>query len=64
MTTTTLPVVTQVPSRLEPFGGIGWTVYTFGDAREAADFVRTNPNARMPCWRRFDIVGGQLVQVR
>ena len=56
--------VLRVPSRTEPFGGIGWTVYEFATAREAAEFVRGFPQAAMPCWKRFEIIGGELIQVR
>lgn len=52
-----------VPHRLEPFGEIGWTV-TRMTAEAAADFVRNHRNAAMPCWERFDVIDGRLVQVR
>lgn len=53
----------QLPYRLECFGQTGWTVATF-TARDAAVFVLANPQAAMPCWRRFDIVNGELIQTR
>jgi hypothetical protein len=61
---TTTKTVSKVPSRTEPFGGIGWTVYEFANAREAADFVRSYPQAAMPCWKRFEVIDGDLIQVR
>lgn len=56
--------VTKLPARLEPFGDIGWTVFTFPDARAAASWFLANPQARMPCWQRLEVIDGQLVQVR
>lgn len=53
----------RLPYRLEPFGHKGWTVTEF-TAVEAATFVKRNPAAAMPCWKRFEIIGGALVQVR
>ena len=53
----------NLPYRLEPFGMIGWTVSTM-TATEAALFVQTHPSAAMPCWKRFDVIGGRLVLVR
>jgi hypothetical protein len=50
--------VTKVPFRLEPFGTTGWTVFEAVDAYEAAVFVRRNPAAAMPCWKRWEIVDG------
>lgn len=61
--TTTKPKF-ELPARLEPFGGIGWTICEFADARAAAAFVVAHPSAAMPCWRRFDIVDGALMVVR
>jgi hypothetical protein len=58
-------LVTKVPGRCEPVSGDnGWTVYEFATAVEAADFVRAYPQAAMPCWKRWEIVDGQLTQVR
>lgn len=56
--------VTQVPARLEPFGETGWTVFSFADARAAAEWVASYPQAAMPCWRRFETVGGELMLAR
>lgn len=42
----------------------GWTVGHFTDARAAARFVQAHPTAAMPCWRRFDVVDGELRSVR
>lgn len=53
--------VTEVPHRLEPFRGIGWTVATFASPALAAAFVTAHPNAAMPCWRRWEIADGDLV---
>lgn len=53
----------NLPYRLEPFGQIGWTVARM-TAEAAAEFVRTNGAAAMPCWKRFDVIDGRLVQVR
>lgn len=55
---------TQVPYRLEPFGGAGWSVALFASAELAAGFVQAHPQAAMPCWRRFDVIAGALVLVR
>jgi len=49
-------LITRVPARTEPFGGIGWTVYEFSDATEAAEWTRKHPQAEMPCWRRYTIL--------
>lgn len=57
-------LVTKVPARLEPFGQTGWTVFGFATATEAAAWVASNPRAAMPCWRRFDVVDGDLVLAR
>lgn len=56
--------VTQVPARLEPFGGIGWTIFEFSSAHEAAEWVSRYRSAAMPCWKRFEIIDGELLQVR
>jgi hypothetical protein len=64
MNATEFQKVTQVPARTEPFGGIGWTVYTFIDAREAARWVAAFPQAAMPCWKRFETVNGELLRAR
>lgn len=53
----------NLPYRLEPFGLNGWTVVSMS-AEVAANFVRNNPAAAMPCWKRFDVIEGRLVQVR
>jgi hypothetical protein len=53
----------SLPYRLEPFGQSGWTVARMS-AQEAAAFVRANPQAEMPCWKRFDEIDGQLFLVR
>ncbi len=48
-----------VPGR----GDAGWTVKNFPTARDAARFVAVHPEAAMPCWQRFSVVGGELVSV-
>lgn len=53
----------SLPYRLEPFGLTGWTVVSMS-TEDAANFVRANPSAAMPCWKRFDVIEGCLVQVR
>lgn len=50
----------MIPGR----GDAGWTVYQFADAREAARFVEANRASAMPCWQRFEIINGELIQVR
>ena len=52
-----------LPYRLEPFGGRGYTASVMS-AKDAAEFVTANPQAAMPCWKRFDIIGGLLIQTR
>lgn len=42
----------------------GWTVYGFKNAFEAANFVAAYPHAAMPCWKRFETINGELIQVR
>jgi hypothetical protein len=32
----------------------GWTLFVFKDADTAMEFVRSNPQAAMPCWKRPD----------
>ena len=59
-----MTTVTQVPHRMECFGQTGWTVTTFATARDAAAFVSSNGAAATPCWKRFDIVNGELVLAR
>ena len=56
--------VTRLPYRLEPFGGIGWTVAEFATAGAAAEWFSNNRHAAMPCWRRMEVVDGQLMLVR
>ena len=56
--------VTKVPSRLEPLGKSGWTVFEFASANDAAAFVKAYPECRMPCWARFDVVEGALLLAR
>jgi hypothetical protein len=53
----------NLPYRLEPFGMTGWTVSAMS-AEAAAQFVTNHPAAAMPCWKRFDVVAGRLVQTR
>jgi hypothetical protein len=53
----------KLPYRLEPFGGIGWTV-TAMTPEDAAKFVTRYPSAAMPCWKRLDIIDGRLCQTR
>jgi hypothetical protein len=45
-------------------GGAGWTVYQFVSAVEAAEFFEAHQHCAMPCWKRMDVIDGQLVQVR
>jgi hypothetical protein len=56
--------VTKVPARLEPFGDIGWTVFEFATAKEAAKWVASFPSAAMPCWKRWEVRDGNLMCVR
>lgn len=63
MRTTTKQLVTRLPHRLEPFGGIGWTVREFADAGEAAAWFTRYRQAAMPCWRRMVVVDGRLTLV-
>lgn len=56
--------VTKLPYRLEAFGGIGWTVTEFKTAADAAAFFTAHRNAEMPCWRRMDIINGELILAR
>lgn len=56
--------VTEVPYRTEPFGGIGWSTAKFDSARDAAQFVLAHPDAAERCWRRFEIVDGELTLAR
>ncbi len=70
MTSTTF----TIPYRLEAFPGMGngWTSTEFDNATpkgesgrtDAAWFFETYKSAAMPCWRRFDVVDGRLVQAR
>ena len=64
MKTTTTNLVTKLPFRCEPFGENGWTVGEFKSAKEAADFFQAYPNAAMPCWKRMDVINGELTLVR
>lgn len=45
-------------------GTAGWTMLEFSTAREAAEFFVAHQHAAMPCWKRMEVVGGELVQVR
>jgi endo-beta-N-acetylglucosaminidase D len=57
--------VTKVPARLEPLNmGIGWTVFEFATAKEAAEWVASFPQAAMPCWKRWETRDGNLMLVR
>jgi|CXWL01.1.fsa_nt_gi hypothetical protein len=47
-----LPV--KLPARLEPFGGIGWTMFGFADVGSRDAWMIANPQARMPCWKRIE----------
>ncbi len=42
-------------------GNAGWTMGEFPTAQAAARFVKAHPEAAMPCWQRFSVVGGELV---
>lgn len=58
-----IPDTIKLPYRLEPFGQIGWSVVE--TTREAAaQFFLTYQSARMPCWSRFEVIGGKLYIVR
>jgi hypothetical protein len=58
-------LVTKVPARLEPLKmGIGWTVFEFATAKDAADWVASFPQAAMPCWKRWETRDGNLMLVR
>lgn len=41
-------------------GEAGWTVRDCGDARSAALFFECHQFAAMPCWVRFEVIGGEL----
>jgi len=56
--------VTTIPHRLEPFGRAGWTVVGFADSRAAAAWYAAHRNAAMPCWKRWEVIDGCLMQVR
>jgi len=56
--------VTKVPSRIANNPASGWTVYEFSTAEDAALFVAQYPQCAMPCWKRFEVQGGALMQVR
>ena len=56
--------VTSLPHRFEKFGHIGWTVRGFATPQDAAAFFTAHPDAAMPCWRRMDVIDGQLMLVR
>lgn len=56
--------VNCLPHRLEPWGLTGWTVREFASAEDAAEFFLRHPDAAMPCWRRMEVIDGQLVLVR
>lgn len=60
----TFTTITCLPHRLEPWGMVGWTVREFASASDAADFFERYPAAAMPCWRRLEVIDGQLVLVR
>jgi hypothetical protein len=49
----------KVPGR----GEAGWTVYKFENAREAAWFFQSHQHCAMPCWKRFEVIDGELMQV-
>lgn len=55
--------VKTVPARLIGNPNSGWTVYEFTSAREAAMFVQQHPECAMPCWRRCEVINGELFQV-
>lgn len=57
-------MVTELPARLEPFGGKGWTVFRFDSAQDAAAWFESNRSAAMPCWKRMSVVDGALMLVR
>jgi hypothetical protein len=65
MKTTNHIPVTKVPALLAPLKmGSGWTVFEFATAKDAADWVASYPAAAMPCWKRCEIIAGELMQVR
>ena len=45
-------------------GEAGWTLISFGTAVEAATFFKQNQASAMPCWKRLEVVGGKLMEVR
>lgn len=56
--------VTDVPARLVEAPARGWTIYSFESPQAAADFVARHPECAMPCWQRFEVREGVLMQVR
>jgi hypothetical protein len=56
--------VTKVPARIADNPTSGWTVYEFKTPADAAAFVATYPECAMPCWKRFETINGDLMQVR
>ena len=56
--------VLAVPARIASNPASGWTVYEFKSAREAAEFITGYPECAMPCWKRFEVISGDLMQVR
>lgn len=61
--------VLALPYRLEAvpdpvLGKIGIAVGTFVSAKAAADFFQRYPQAATPCWKRMEVIDGELVQVR
>jgi hypothetical protein len=56
--------VTKVPARIAENPSSGWTVYSFETPEAAAVFVAGYPECEMPCWERFETIGGALMQVR
>ncbi len=51
----------RVPYRLEPFGGIGWTVAEFPSLELARAWARYHSCAAMPCWRNAAAWGGEAL---
>lgn len=60
----TMSKVTSLPHRLEYFGMTGWTVREFSDAHAAAQWFQTYQCAAMPCWKRMEVIDGELFLVR
>lgn len=49
------------PMRVVPAGASasGWSVFAFASVAAAREFMRANPQAAMPCWRRPDLFAAE-----